>query len=441
MGYKILVYAMLPVAFLYASYFGRENGYSGIYCHNVFNRLVQKLDKTSEYSPLYSYILFGCVSYGQKVDADIKKDFISTSTVHLISISGLHIAVIINVFYLVLNIIIYVVLVLLGRKDRIFFPYSLVCALVLSTLYVFQIGAEVPRLRSIIMAVLAGVAVFYPVIRDKFLILSVAAAVVLFTMPGSYYSISFYYSFGAVLAIYLSPRKSLFCMSLYVYLLTLPISLYLNGSISAVHLLANLIMVPFFSYVFFPTLMLTVAALGLGVDFHVYYLDCLSRIMLAVLHFLAGHETTLGLKTFLLNRSEVLFLYALILLFYMAVRYFKSITPVSAAIIYGYLMIIAVLFAVYFEWNYSGKTIITASKISTKTTSEILRRKVRNVDLYIKSKYSFKKEEKIIRFLKDERFRVHNVFIWGRCNANDWGKLKIYCSSLNYRCIISSSGC
>ncbi|MCF7822936.1 MAG: DNA internalization-related competence protein ComEC/Rec2 [Candidatus Marinimicrobia bacterium] len=191
-----------------------------------------------------------------EVEEDIRNDFANTGVIHVLAVSGLHVA--------------YVSLVFITLIGLFRFPYAAQSILVALGLafYVILTGGAASVMRASIMAILLLMASVLERKSDIFNTLATAAFIILIIDPNQVFSIGFQLSFSAVLSIvllfpvlkawipHLDTGKNfiigrsinsvidLFLVSLAAQLGTLAITIYYFHKIPIVSLFANLLVVP-----------------------------------------------------------------------------------------------------------------------------------------------------------------------------------------------------
>lgn len=139
------------------------------------------------------------------IPTDIQEKFNRTGTVHILSISGLHISIIALVSLCLIRF-------LLKHSEYLLLRFSLIKVAALLSLvpiffYAFVAGMSIPTVRSVIMVVSFLVAVLIGRPRELLNALGLAAFLILLFSPASLFDISFQLSFMAVFSIlYLTPK-------------------------------------------------------------------------------------------------------------------------------------------------------------------------------------------------------------------------------------------
>ena len=188
----------------------------------------------------------------------LRDSFASLGVAHLMAISGLHMGIIFLIGYAGSFTLFRLIPLLAGRQDTPFLAKLAGLAGVL--LYTHFVGGSLPAVRSAIMV--ACIIVSLLLTRRHHLIesLSVAGILILIWMPFSLYTSSFLLSFSAVIGItgaYLrledSPRWLLYIViPIIAAAFTLPITISHFGFVSLSGFMANIVFVPWFSFVVMP---------------------------------------------------------------------------------------------------------------------------------------------------------------------------------------------
>ncbi|MBI5642027.1 MAG: DNA internalization-related competence protein ComEC/Rec2 [Deltaproteobacteria bacterium] len=143
------------------------------------------------------------------IDKGLKDAFIITGTYHIISISGLHIGIVVLFFYKIF-------LFVLKRSERLALAFNvrkiaLALSIIPAVFYGLLAGFPVSTERSVIMVAAYAFTFMLNRGRDYLNTIALAAVVILLVYPYAIWDISFQLSFAAVTAIvYLAPRLAPF---------------------------------------------------------------------------------------------------------------------------------------------------------------------------------------------------------------------------------------
>lgn len=302
----------------------------------------------SPYSFIYRLMLLGCK---EKRSSEETKNMLSwfykTGTGHLLSISGLHVGSIALLFYLFSGVVLYLVFGLFRRGDFPFFYVSLPLGFLISFFYVLYIGVEVPRLRSLIMLGLYMASFFIRHLKDRLLVFGIACSAVLFFIPGSIFSYSFYYSFLAVLGLMLFKPSGFVSASICVFVFILPLNVHASGSLDLSHIVSNAVAVPLFSLVYFPVQLLMIILVFLGQDWAVLIMDYATMAFVWVIKMLSGLSrfSELGLKH--INVFECIYLYLVLLSLVAVFKSCHELNKKDCLKVYSTVLVLSLLFGVY----------------------------------------------------------------------------------------------
>jgi len=217
-------------------------------------------------SPLYRAILLGDKS---RIKEKTLETFKNCGTMHILAISGLHMAVIGTLLYLSIY-------RLLSRSEHILLrgnvrKYASFITMPVLIFYAMLAGLNTPVIRSVIMSGIIILAICSDRKKSPAPLLSFAALTMLVADPLQLYTVSFQLSFAATIAIlFYFPKISSFflrqptlnnkpptvirnifgwgmaglCVSTIAILATIPISLYVFNRVSLIGPVANLIIEP-----------------------------------------------------------------------------------------------------------------------------------------------------------------------------------------------------
>lgn len=231
------------------------------------------------------YSILGALTLGYQdsLSDDLLQGFRTTGTVHVLSVSGLHVGII----YLLISF-------LLGfiRKGTKYYWLKPLLIILLLWGYAFVTGLPVSVVRASLMLSVFCVAEIMGKKSFSMHALFIAAFFILLYNPFSLFDVSFQLSFVSVLAIlFLHPKLSglltlknmvlkniwqLFTLSLVAQLATFPICLYYFGTFPTYFFLANILIVPLVSlitYAMFAIVFSKLLSFLLpSLEFYFYYL-------------------------------------------------------------------------------------------------------------------------------------------------------------------------
>ncbi len=215
--------------------------------------------------------------------SEVKELFLDFGVFHLFAISGLHLSIVVGLFFFSLR---YLLSGFLGsRLAAGTVPLAAGLTLAFIPLYTLLAGLHLPVVRAGIMAMFFLLALLMGRLRDSFSALLGAAIVILYCWPQALFALSFQLSFSAVVAIlWVLPRAHswwlmgllpfcqrfpsgfqvllrnafyLLASSTAITLATAPWLINQVHFISSYSLVANLIMLPLFSLIIIPAGMLS----------------------------------------------------------------------------------------------------------------------------------------------------------------------------------------
>ena len=216
------------------------------------------------------------------LNEEFKENMFKSGLGHLIAISGFNFAILYLIFY---NIFIFLFKLSSKLVKKIdIYKYSSVITLVLMFIYIFIIDFQISAVRAFIMI---GFYILSKLLERKFdiiYILSLSAFVILTIYPESFVSLGFYLSFLAVLSLVMivnyfdkkfykySKIKKIILLyvitNISIFIITLPILLFMFYKTTLAQLIFNSFFVPYFSFVLYPiSLILLLISIFVNVDF------------------------------------------------------------------------------------------------------------------------------------------------------------------------------
>ena len=242
-----------------------ERGKGNFFLENLLkikNKINLSIEKnfTEPQGSLVSAIFLGSKKL---IPEETKKDFSLTGISHLLSISGLHLVILISILSFIL-----IEVFLISRRKIFYFLLPIVIG------YILMIGAPASAIRAGIMSLVLVLAEMLGKKRDQLNLLVFTCFLMLIFNPKLLaWDIGFELSFLAVLGIYLLnqdfekifskipnkkflPLRSCFSVTLSAQILTFPLILYYFGNLSLSAPLVNILVLPvlpflmFFNFIF-----------------------------------------------------------------------------------------------------------------------------------------------------------------------------------------------
>ena len=236
--------------------------------HRLKNRLFAE-QKRHEYTGFLLALMLGDKSLITSHQWQVLQQ---TGTVHLMAISGLHIALVATgVYFLVRSILALLTLVGLGKGSVILPSLS---AMIVVFIYSGLAGFSLPTQRALIVVVLVNIALLFHWRVAPILLLALAAVLISMIDPFLFLHASFWLSFGAVFFLIYSfsgrgpqRRWQQFCSAQWSMLvgLSLPMALF-SLPLSLLAPVANLIAIPFVSLLILPIVLLSAALSSVSIE-------------------------------------------------------------------------------------------------------------------------------------------------------------------------------
>jgi len=360
-------FVLLAACIGYALFFGdfeKENKVGVSICSkDLFNDVGAYHTK---YPSVYSKLLIGCRL--KKPNPEDKKAldlFYRTGTGHLLSIAGLHLGGISLIVYFLFNFMFYC---WSWRKKKTYLPFckiSLVLSVIFVVSYVSMIGIELPRARALLMILLSLASFIFVILRNKFVVLALAASIVLMVAPEAIYSYSFYYSFMCVFGIFLSPCKKNINICIIIFVFILPLNLHSSGTLDISSIISNFVTIPFFVFLYFPLQLCFFGLFVLGYHSIVVLMDYITAPLLKMLYFCDAFGQHIRFRTLPLSTVEVFVLYALLFITMFILFCRRKLNKKRVVLVYVSLFIITTFFGIYFYFKYvTPGNIVTVFDIS-----------------------------------------------------------------------------
>ncbi|MHA1540895.1 MAG: ComEC/Rec2 family competence protein [Alphaproteobacteria bacterium] len=188
---------------------------------------------------------------------------------HLMSVSGFHLVSLAFIFFFMVRFLL-VLIIPLSRKLDVK-KISAIASLIFLTLFLFMSDARLPTQRAYIMTALAMIAILMNRSPFSLRILALSAIIILGISPEALFNPGFQMSFacaGALIGVYnkytffanwngffskiVKFFSQTFLTSIIAFSATLPFVIYHFQSVSVIGIIANLVAIPFFSFVLLP---------------------------------------------------------------------------------------------------------------------------------------------------------------------------------------------
>ena len=267
------------------------------------------------------------------------KDFAYTGLIHILSISGSHIALLLALIYG------------LGRLVKLRKRTCLIWGILVACIYCCIVGGDAPVVRATMMSILMCIAYVKGRLYQAKQALCICAILCIIYDPFSLFDVSFQLSFGATYGLLIwgkvlyeriqwLPRwiKTPFILCVSAQLLILPLQLYYFHYISIASLLAACIVAPLLDISIILIFISTVISYVMSISFLWSLIDALLRILLYLNHVLGRsgsllwlgmmhlccvyvYYTLLGLFTYFLTHKKEYTVYVVMSLLCMVAAY------------------------------------------------------------------------------------------------------------------------
>ena len=260
----------------------------------------ESIDKTiSNYLEGPQHVLAQSLALGghySELGEDTMKDFSYTGLIHILSISGSHIALLLALVYG------------LGRLIKLRKRTSLIMGILVACMYCGVVGGDAPVVRATIMSILMCMAYIKGRLYQAKQALCICAILCLVYDPFSIFDVSFQLSFGATYGLLIWGKvlyeriqwlpkwiKTPLVLCVSAQLLILPLQLYYFHYISIASLLAACIVAPLLDLSIVLIFISTVISYVLPISFLWSLIDVLLRISLYLNHVLGRSGSLLWL--------------------------------------------------------------------------------------------------------------------------------------------------
>ena len=312
----------------------------------IFGSIRESIDKTiSNYLEGPQQVLAQSLALGghySELGEDTMKDFSYTGLIHILSISGSHIALLLALVYG------------LGRLIKLRKRTSLIMGILVAIMYCGVVGGDAPVVRATMMSILMCMAYVKGRLYQAKQALCICAILCLVYDPFSIFDVSFQLSFGATYGLLIWGTvlyeriqwlfkwiKTPLVLCVSAQLLILPLQLYYFHYISIASLLAACIVAPLLDLSIVLIFISTVISYVLSITFLWSLIDALLRISLYLNHVLSRsgsllwlgmmhpycayfYLALLGLFTYFLTHRKRYTIYIVLCLFFMVTTFGAS---------------------------------------------------------------------------------------------------------------------
>ena len=286
-----------------------------------FNKLIEKkiVNKKSK-GYIYNF-LFADKSY---LDYDIKNSYINNGISHLFAVSGFHIILLLNFLKNILY--------------RIFKRSNFVSMLLMlfSIIYLFMTNFSLPLYRAILLYFFGYYNKKYQLNINKYIYFLLITNICLFGNTNYVYLSSFWYVF--IIYLFLinifnsDAKKNTFKVSIYIFVITAPLSLYFNYHINLLSIILNILFSSLVGYIFYPLSFLSVIF---------NFFDGLYSSILKIFEFINLKFLYVKILNFYIPKFSLLSLILIYVFIFLYIKYKKKI-----------LIIILIIFLLFIKNKY-----------------------------------------------------------------------------------------
>lgn len=372
----------------------KENFSEKIYWKLLFicGSIRESIDKTiSNYLEGPQHVLAQSLALGghySELGEDTMKDFSYTGLIHILSISGSHIALLLALVYG------------LGRLIKLRKRTSLIMGILVACMYCGVVGGDAPVVRATIMSILMCMAYIKGRLYQAKQALCICAILCLVYDPFSIFDVSFQLSFGATYGLLIWGKvlyeriqwlpkwiKTPLVLCVSAQLLILPLQLYYFHYISITSLLAACIVAPLLDLSIVLIFISTVISYVLPISFLWSLIDALLRISLYLNHVLGRsgsllwfgmmnpycaymYFVLLGLFTYFLTHGKQYTIYIVMSLFFMIISFGASfyVTHYHKDVLVHYIPMKQCNVLLCIEPNHEGAYVLIDAPDHIKTT-------------------------------------------------------------------------
>ena len=327
--------------------------YKELFSEKIYRKLLficgsirESIDKTiAHYLEGPQHVLAQSLALGghySELGEDTMKDFSYTGLIHILSISGSHIALLLALVYG------------LGRFIKLKKRTSLIIGILVACIYCGVVGGDAPVVRATMMSILMCMAYVKGRLYQAKQALCICAILCLVYDPFSIFDVSFHLSFGATYGLLIWGKvlyeriqwlpkwiKTPLVLCVSAQLLILPLQLYYFHYISIASLLAACIVAPLLDLSIVLIFVSTVISYVMPISFLWSLIDTLLRVSLYLNHVLGRsgsllwlgmmhpycaymYFALLGLFTYFLTHRKQYTIYVVLCLFFMVTTFGAS---------------------------------------------------------------------------------------------------------------------
>lgn len=397
----------------------KESGRKSLSFIEVFKQnrldLLLKIDNSNLSSETKELIKGIILADRTEMNTDTVSDFQKTGLVHILAISGTHIAIIFGLFY-------YLFIKIFPSRFR---KYAIISSIFFIWIFAIFIGLGNSVVRACIMLTVYFTYIILQRKSDFLHSISMAAFIILIFNVNQLFDVGFQLSFSAVLGIFLfngpilswfpnrqnkfvTLFKNIFSVTTSAQLGTLPLVLFYFHQYSWISVIANLIVLPAVEILIVGALLITFfIAVGLQI-FEIFLIyDVLVQFVLKTIHWLSSFDFFL-IEHISISLSEVILLF--IFLYYL--RFILLKFNLKNVLNLSYILIIFITVRIGFYFYFQQKNEVITHQfykqkiISIKEKDKIIfyvneKADEKNVSNFVISPY--------LTFMRTEKFEVVKV--------------------------------
>lgn len=359
--------------------------------------LLQKIDHTSISTDTKELIKGIILADRTEMNSETVADFQKTGLVHILAISGTHIAIIFGLFY-------FLFIKIFPFQWR---KYAIISSIIFIWMFAVFIGLGNSVVRACIMLTVYFTYTILQRKSDFMHSISLAAILILLFNVNQLFDVGFQLSFSAVLGIFwfnqpilkwfpknrnklITLFKNIFSVTTAAQLGTLPLVLFYFHQYSYISILANLLILPAVEFLIIGALFIT---LLIAVDLHLFpvfkFFDVLVNVVLQVIHWLSSFDFFM-VERIAMNIFEVIILF--VILYFLRFVFLKFNLKNILNLSYCLLLFIAVRLG--FHLYHEGKSEIIGHQFFKHNV--ISSKKKEKVIFYMKEDVD---EKKVLQFL------------------------------------------